>query len=100
MPVARAEDLDRAAQHAFEHVGHAQGLARCVCQRYACAVEGRFFKVNRLGRVGRARRIGEKSDQQRREPIGQREKQYRQHQVEDGMEIDNQARWTGIDMLE
>jgi hypothetical protein len=52
--------------------------------------------MDRLARVNRARRVGKKANEQRREPIGQGQKQHRKCQVEGGVEIRFQV---AIDML-
>jgi len=98
MAIARSKDFDRPAQHAFEHVGHAQGLARRVCQRDARGVERPRLEMDGLARVGRFGRVGNKADQKRRETIGERQKQHRKRQVEGGVKIDDEACRGGFKM--
>jgi len=100
MSVARAEHFNCPAQHALEHIGHAQGLARCICQRYARVVEPGRLEMDGLPRVGRSGRVGKEADQERRETIGERKKQYRKRQVEGGVEINDEARRGRFEMSE
>jgi hypothetical protein len=53
-----------------------------------------------LPRVGWSRRVGKKADEECRETIGERQKQYRKRQVEGGVEIDDEACWGRFDMSE
>jgi hypothetical protein len=46
----------------------------------------------------RSARVGKKTDEERREAIGERQKQHREHQVEGGVEIDNEARRGRFDL--
>lgn len=77
MMVCRLKDLDRLAQQSFEHVGHAQCLARCIGQRHAGGVQRRLFEVDRFGVIGRGRRIGKQPQRNGRKAVCERKEYHK-----------------------
>ena len=84
--IVSVQELARTLQHGLDHVGHAERLARGVCQRHGRGRDRTQVQIARRGRVIRQRPVGQHALKRARHRGQEKEEQNGQRHVEEQVE--------------